>query len=244
MNDQQPVASPPAVDCEGCGKPMLGHYPEDARQLCLACDEPVAGGEALRIGTAQPVAPAQPPAEGWTYHHDGTGWEPPADLVFHPDAPSVARRDTAQADTADPIAEIIRRKHRERQDIKGACVRCGIDEWPCLYYNSANEIDYLRAQLSAAQAERDLQKQNTMEALAESDEYSVELDRTVAALDKTLERESTAVKRADATEARLAAVLALCDEMTGFCCDAAPDWAADIRAALDQPDERPAKDGA
>lgn len=67
-------------------------------------------------------------------------------------------------------------------------------------------LDLLRA-LDAARAERDRQARNTIEALAESDEYGAELDRTVVQLEKTMERESAAVKRAEAAEARIAKAL-------------------------------------
>jgi hypothetical protein len=38
-------------------------------------------------------------------------------------------------------------------------------------------------------------------------------------------------------DAALARVRAVCDEMESFCCDTSPDWAADIRAAIEGDDQ-------
>lgn len=84
-------------------------------------------------------------------------------------------------------------------------------------------LDLLRA-LDAARAERDRQARNTIEALAESDEYGAELDRTVVQLEKTMERESAAVKRAEAAEARIANALSLVDA------DSPNGWGLVVRA--------------
>jgi len=64
-------------------------------------------------------------------------------------------------------------------------------------------LDRERARAERAEAEAKLQRQNTMEALAEADEERAELDRTVTQLEKALARESIAVKRAERAEARV-----------------------------------------
>lgn len=63
--------------------------------------------------------------------------------------------------------------------------------------------DALAAEVLRLREEVNRQQRNTMEALAEADEYSAELDRTVIQLEKTMARETEVVVRAEKAEAEL-----------------------------------------
>jgi outer membrane murein-binding lipoprotein Lpp len=67
------------------------------------------------------------------------------------------------------------------------------------YYHT--KVNALAAEVLRLREEVDRQQRNTMEALAEADEYSAELDRTVIQLEKTMARETEVVVRAEKAEA-------------------------------------------
>jgi rubrerythrin len=69
------------------------------------------------------------------------------------------------------------------------------------YYHT--KVNALAAEVLRLREEVDRQQRNTMEALAEADEYSAELDRTVIQLEKTMARETEVVVRAERAEAEL-----------------------------------------
>ena len=140
---------------------------------------------------------------------------------------SAARPDTAQVDTA-----AIRAKHGCIHDplcTDGNCNHLAECYWcetrqPCEANRAAAEVDSLRAQLSAAQAA--------------SREMAYE--------------EQLWAQRVRKAEVAIRRVLDLCDDGCGpeyvegesYEADGYMDALAKVRAALDQPDERPAKDGA
>jgi hypothetical protein len=66
------------------------------------------------------------------------------------------------------------------------------------YYHT--KVNALAAEVLRLREEVDRQQRNTMEALAEADEYSAELDRTVIQLEKTMARETEVVVRANTAE--------------------------------------------
>lgn len=69
-------------------------------------------------------------------------------------------------------------------------------------------------------------KARALRAEADFDEVKAEHRDHLRMCDGRLDR----LKQANAALAR---VRALCDDMQSFCCDASPEWAADIRAAIE-----------
>lgn len=84
--------------------------------------------------------------------------------------------------------------------------------------------------LEAAWAERDEWKREWHGMDEAETEACVRAERAEA---RAYESEADAVCLALA----LARVRAVCDEMESFCCDTSPDWAADIRAAIEGDDQ-------
>jgi hypothetical protein len=102
----------------------------------------------------------------------------------------IVRMDYPGPSSVALAAELLRLREAHEA---GCCVSEGwCDEATAMRGNLTRRAEKAEAELADARAEIKRQQRNTMEALAEADEYSAELDRTVVQLEKTMARESKA----------------------------------------------------